>query len=493
MRFRVALAWLVVLSLVVGLVGVLGSHRPAQRAEAGERFEVHRETVRVEGHVGPRHRTWRQAFDVPADATVDTHVRWFNDRARLRHGVRRADDRLAPEASASGRFTLTRRFELKEDRYLFTVADRTRHVGTRFVGHARITWRTEITTPPPSPSPEPTTSPEPTATPTPSPEPSPSPDPSPAPDPSPTPDPGPAPGAGVHVFSVGTPANRVDEALAMPTVHGISLRIGWAGIEPSPGDYRWAKIDETIAQARAAGKVAMIRVIAGIFSPDWVTAQVETIRFSDRFLYNPANYPDQVTMPVPWDGRYLALWDRFIAAFGARYDGAAGLYSVQMSGGGFIGEMTLPTDVGAWLDAGYTDARLIGAWRDIIGSYRRAFPRTPFNLDITEPFGSLLATNVVRPVVTGATSDGGKRAWIQSNALRAAALGFIGPYRQVIRDVNGITTVGYQMIGDAPTAASLHDAFTVALQDGADYVEVYGTDVLDAVNRDELRYLADGG
>jgi hypothetical protein len=49
------------------------------------------------------------------------------------------------------------------------------------------------------------------------------------------------------------------------------------------------------------------------------------------------------------------------------------------------------------------------------------------------------------------------------------------------------------MIGDAPTVSSLHDAFTVALQDSADYVEVYGSDVLDPANREELRYLATGG
>jgi hypothetical protein len=295
------------------------------------------------------------------------------------------------------------------------------------------------------------------------------------------------------VLSVGTPATRVGEALAIPTVAGISMRIGWGAVEPSPGDYRWAKIDQTIAQARAAGKVAQIRVIAGIYSPNWVLQQVPTLRFSDRYLYNPANYPDTVTMPIPWSDAYLDRWDRFVAALGARYDGAAGLAAIHMSGGGFIGEMTLPTDVPTWLDAGYSDDRLIGAWGRIIGSYRRAFTRTPFTLGITEPFGSLLETDVVDPVVAEALRSGERAAWIQSNALRAAALGTIGPYRKVIRASNTVTTVGYQMIGDAPTVSSLHDAFTVALQDSADYVEVYGSDVLDPANRDELRYLASGG
>ena len=297
----------------------------------------------------------------------------------------------------------------------------------------------------------------------------------------------------VDILSMNTPSTRIDTVLADPYVSGISVRFGWAALEPSPGDYRWAKVDRALAQARAAGKVVMIRVMAGMFTPDWVKSQVRTLRFSDRYLYNPANYPDSVSMPVPWGARYLERWDRFVRAFGARYDGAAGLHSVAMSGGGFIGEMTLPTDVNKWLAAGYTDARLVGAWESIITSYRRAFPLSPITLGIAEPFGSLLPTNVVSPVVSYATAFDAKAAWIQSNALRSGALGNVGPYRTIIRSVNAITGVGYQMIGDAATTQSLRDAFTVAIQDGADYVEVYAGDVLATGNSTTLRYLASGG
>jgi len=44
-----------------------------------------------------------------------------------------------------------------------------------------------------------------------------------------------------------------------------------------------------------------------------------------------------------------------------------------------------------------------------------------------------------------------------------------------------------------PTAADLHKAFQVAIEDHASYVEVYGADIVEPANQDALRYLASGG
>jgi hypothetical protein len=72
-------------------------------------------------------------------------------------------------------------------------------------------------------------------------------------------------------------------------------------------------------------------------------------------------------------------------------------------------------------------------------------------------------------------------------------LGTIGPYRRAIRHAADTTRVGYQMIGSAPTATSLQQAFQVAIQDHSSYVEVYGSDVLDPTSVTALRYLASEG
>jgi len=295
----------------------------------------------------------------------------------------------------------------------------------------------------------------------------------------------------VKIFSTSTAATKVAAALSNPYVAGISARFSWARIEPSSGRYDWTPIDDAIAQARAAGKQAMIRVLAGTSTPSWVSSQVKTLTFSNQYLWGSS--AAQATMPIPWDATFLTLWKRFVAAFGARYDGNATVYSAQIAGGGMTGEMTLPTDVQAWLRAGYTDAKYIGSWQTVIDAYRSAFPRTPINLDVTEPFGSLVKTNVAAPLASYATASGTKKAWIQCNCLRASMLGTMGPYRTIIRSVSSVTVVGYQMIGDAKTTQDLKDSFRVAVEDHVGYVEVYGSDVLDAGNQAALRYLATGG
>jgi hypothetical protein len=198
-------------------------------------------------------------------------------------------------------------------------------------------------------------------------------------------------------------------------------------------------------------------------------------------------------MPVPWKRRFLRLWRAFIGRFARRYDGNPTLYSVQMPGCGFQGEMALPTDVQKWLAAGYEDPRLIRCWKRVTKRYRRTFHSTHLNLDIGEPFLGLLDTHVMHPVVRFATRDGIRKAYIQQNGLRAGLLGTLGPYRRTIRRESRETRVGYQMGHEATTAAGLHKAFKVALQDHVSYVEVYSSDVLDPADQDALRYLASGG
>jgi len=295
----------------------------------------------------------------------------------------------------------------------------------------------------------------------------------------------------IKIFSVGTSSTDIAAVLANPYVSGISVRFGWASVEPSPGTYRWTRIDDVIRQAQAVGKLAMIRVIAGVMSPDWVLRRVKTLSFSSGYLRGATS--SKSTMPIPWKRRFLRPWKAFISHLARRYDGDPTLYSMQMPGCGFQGEMALPTDVRKWLAAGYTDGRLIRCWKRVTTRYRRRFHQTRLNLDIGEPFLSLLATNVMHPVVRFATRAGIRKAYIQQNGLRAGLLGCLGPYRRTIRRESRETRVGYQMGHEAKTATGLHKAFKVALQDHVDYVEVYASDILANADQRALRYLASGG
>lgn len=105
----------------------------------------------------------------------------------------------------------------------------------------------------------------------------------------------------VKIFVCNTPRTRVDAALSNPYVAGISSRFSWAAIEPHPGEYRWAAIDRTLSLARHAGKRAMIRVIAGIYTPAWVDRRVATLTFSLTGPRSPTPTPTSTSSSLSAD------------------------------------------------------------------------------------------------------------------------------------------------------------------------------------------------
>ena len=104
-----------------------------------------------------------------------------------------------------------------------------------------------------------------------------------------------------------------------PLVYGLSWRFRWRTIEPEAGHYNWTPIDQAVAVTGKAGKKTMLRVVAGINSPEWVLqAGAQVFDFSNTDLAHPKNYAANLRMPIPWDEVYLKSWEEFIRAFGKR-------------------------------------------------------------------------------------------------------------------------------------------------------------------------------
>ncbi|MDD5640175.1 MAG: beta-galactosidase [Syntrophales bacterium] len=310
----------------------------------------------------------------------------------------------------------------------------------------------------------------------------------------------PAPQAG-GIYSL-LPVDRIPASLpelSNPDVAGISVRFYWKTLEPQPGKYHWEPLDRAIALASESGKKIMIRVIAGLGTPEWVYqagAQRATPRFRPKQLERlPAQRRRRLTrirqVPVVWDPHYLTPWLAFIKAFGRRYDGHPALYSIQMSGGGIGGEMSLRREFD-WGRYGYTDARLIATWKQIIDAYQQSFPSTRTNLDILEPIPR--RSQVLQPVVDYCLSKYPGRVFLQYNGLNATG----GPpqYRTIIRQAAGKTKVGYQMTGGGKWLESKvgdrGKAFRHALEDGASYLEVYHGDLINPALAPAIHSLALG-
>ena len=299
----------------------------------------------------------------------------------------------------------------------------------------------------------------------------------------------------VKIFSLQKPDGDLKQdlpELSDPLIYGVSWRFKWATIEPQEGQCNWEVIDKAIELTSNAGKKVMLRVVSGINTPEWVyQAGAKPFDFSNIDLAHPENFQKNMRMPVPWDEVYLSKWEKFIEAFGKRYNGNSHIYSIQMTGGGHIGEMNLPKAYQKWREIGYSDERIITVWKQIIDAYRKAFPDIPTNLDINEPLGR--KSDVLGPVASYVVSTYPGKVYLQQNGLRED-ISRNDRIRKIIREASVKTIVGYQMLGgrgflEKQTGNRLA-AFRNAMEDHVSYVEVYASDVRDPTMKSALQSLS---
>jgi hypothetical protein len=162
-----------------------------------------------------------------------------------------------------------------------------------------------------------------------------------------------------------------------PNIVGVAIRVTWAVIEPSPGQFDWSYLDEALRLARSKKKLVAISIVAGIRSPDWIFGSATTLRLTGRY----AKHRDAV--PAPWDPTYLSAWKNLVQAFGARYDGSPLIGYVTATGLGRGEECHLLDDPN---DAWQFDVnRWLAAANQVINCYNSAFKTTPWVLAWGQP------------------------------------------------------------------------------------------------------------
>ena len=299
------------------------------------------------------------------------------------------------------------------------------------------------------------------------------------------------------VFSLWPVVETFPQAIELksPTVSGLSARFAWSEMEPQPGAYQWAALDAAHDLTLAAKKWLMVRVTAGMRSPSWVYdrgCRKITFPAEDTNFLKPGT---QSTMPVPWDEAYLAAWEQFLQALGQHVRNWTNLYCMQMTGGGFIGEMHLPKQsagvVAQWEAVGISDEKLIAMWQRIIRAYDKTMPQgVGLALDLGQPFKRSQATPAI---FAWALEKYPGRVWFQQNGLNERVRAE-GEYAQMLQRAARTTTVGYQMLGGGKfldrQTGDRRKCFERAIGDGCRYVEVYRPDLLDPKWQSALDYLA---
>jgi hypothetical protein len=145
------------------------------------------------------------------------------------------------------------------------------------------------------------------------------------------------------------------------------FRVYWKFIEPEQGKYRWDLIDNALRTAHDRKQTLMLRI-----APYGTGKDNDVPDWYRKIVGDEPGLPVQKWRTNPEDPRYAHHFGRFIRALGQRYDGHAGMESVDLS------------IVGAWGE-GAGSADLTQRTREaLLDAYLEGFRKTPLKMLLTD-------------------------------------------------------------------------------------------------------------
>jgi len=288
----------------------------------------------------------------------------------------------------------------------------------------------------------------------------------------------------IYAYTSGERNQQSIVASLPAVVNGVSWVFRWRDVEPTKGVFDWSAVDAAINASAGSGRKTMLRIDAGAYSPSWVPNQL-------TFSFKPSGKQPymKVTMPRTWDPTYIADWTAFIKVYGARYDNDSRVTRIQMTGGGWLGEMGLPQWSG-WIKAGYSDSLMEKAWEQFISAYRTAFPKHPSALDFAEPL-SVYYHSDITPTVIAYAATYGASVNFQENGLEGST-SESGTVFKTILHYSATTKVGWQLWAGNLPVSELTQAFKIAHDSHASYLEVYLNNCTNKADLPALQFLAGG-
>jgi len=143
-----------------------------------------------------------------------------------------------------------------------------------------------------------------------------------------------------RLWAYGSKTENGDGLDWFPGVSTIYCRLLWSELEPAEGDYRWEILDSFAQPFVASGKQIAIRVICcnqtANACPDYVR---EAGAKGLWFTYSRPGFTGVPRWEPTYDDPvFLAKYEKFLAAFAARYDGNPNVAFVDIGSFGLYGE-----------------------------------------------------------------------------------------------------------------------------------------------------------
>ena len=147
-----------------------------------------------------------------------------------------------------------------------------------------------------------------------------------------------------RLWAYGAKTPNYDTLDWFPGCSTVYMRLLWADVEPTEGDFRWDLFDRLAQPWIAKGKKIAIRVICcnqtENATPDWVRDAGAKGHWFEYATFKKLGVKDP---PLRWEPDYadpvfLEKFDRFLDAFAARYDGDPSVAFVDIGSFGVYGE-----------------------------------------------------------------------------------------------------------------------------------------------------------
>ncbi len=270
-----------------------------------------------------------------------------------------------------------------------------------------------------------------------------------------------------------------------PSIAGVHPGYYWSQLEPQRGQYNWGVIDQQMAPWAKYGKQVILRVPTAGWT-GWQPPYSQS--GTPRWVYDPGvrsvTETDGSILPQYWNPLFLQSYAEFVHAFALRYDGNPHVAYIDISLG-IGGEAKVdshngnPDQLNRWKSIGYTDALWWEAVQRIMASYTSSFTHTPLAVMPDKVFMEKTPGYTAGLLLDYAVLHG---LWLQDNGLAED--------RQLPPQFLAVPHPEEQIASTAETGDTLLGDIQRALELGANYILVFGTDLKQLANQDTLRWAA---
>lgn len=270
-----------------------------------------------------------------------------------------------------------------------------------------------------------------------------------------------------------------------PSIAGTHLGYYWSQLEPQQGQYNWSAIDQQMAPWVSYGKKVILRVSTSGWTR-WAPpySQSGTPQWVYDLGVRSVKEIDGSILPEYWNPIFLQNFADFIRAFAQRYDGNPDVAYIDI-GLGVGGEAKAdshnsnPDQLNMWKHIGYSNANWWKVVQSIITDYTASFTHTPLAVMPDKVFMEKQDGYSGKMLLDYAVQHG---LWLQDNGL-AKDRQLPSQFMQVPHPEEQIGTT--EQTGD-----TLQQDIQRALNLGANYILIFGTDLKQLDNQAALKWAA---